>query len=98
MEAAMASTGKNERRILMPEPESQAEIASDNGEGISVPNGLSNSLTRLLPEEQQAGKRHSQKLWSGSMTRQRKTLSQVKFEVPWRGWGRLRRCFAPDFE
>jgi hypothetical protein len=96
MEAAMASTSKDERQILMPQPETQVEISSDNGEGISVPSGLSNSIDQTSSQHGERRKRHRQKLWNGSMQRQRKTSSLFSSEVPWRGWRRLRRCFAPD--
>ena len=40
----VARSGENERQLLMPRAELQAEISSDNGEGISVSNVLSNSV------------------------------------------------------
>jgi len=98
MEWSMASTGKNERQILMPQPETQVEIFSDDGEGISVPDVLSNSVDQTCSRHQESTKRQSQKLWNGSMTKQRKISSRFNFEVPWRESGRLRRCCAPDFE
>jgi len=57
----MASTSKNERQILMSQPETQVEISSDNGEGIRVPNGLSNSVDQTSLRQPVSRKRHSQK-------------------------------------
>ena len=72
------------------------DLSSDKGEDIGIPNVLANSVEQTSSEQQEVqndSRGNSEIAYPKTQANQ----IYVVFEVPWREYGRLRRCFAPDF-
>jgi hypothetical protein len=81
----------------MPQREIKVDLSSDEGEDIGIPNVLANSVEQTSSEQQEVQNDTRRNAGIAYLRCANNKTLYLSFEVPWREYGRPRRCFAPDF-